>query len=115
MRRMTAVLVSAVAAVVLVAGGAYAAAAPRDEPRPMTFLAVDSRVGSHEVDVAPAGEGPGDIFMFQERLYRGTVGGTAVGHTEVVCQVTARTALRCNGTLFLAGGKIEAGGAAHYS
>ena len=61
-------------------------------------------VRATDVDADGDGEfGPGDYFLFEERLFRG---GEQVGRDAVRCMLNHR-AIMCDGTLFIGAGNIE--------
>jgi len=62
------------------------------------------------LDLGTKGEGPGDIALFGERLYRGSTSSPAFGRTEIRCMFFRQGQARCEGAIILPRGTIEAAG-----
>lgn len=75
-----------------------------------TLIFVTRQVRAVDVDLPPAGFGPGDFFMFEENVFDRS-GRRQVGRDAVTCQVGLRT-ITCEATFQISGkGKIEVAGA----
>lgn len=75
-----------------------------------TLIFVTREVRAVEIDLPPAGFGPGDFFMFEDIVFDRS-GTRQVGRDSVRCQGGLRTFL-CDGTLQVFGrGKIQVSGA----
>jgi hypothetical protein len=112
-KRIPRVLVALVALVVGIAVGSVslASAAPSaSAPRTLTFVAVETGKEVF-VDVGAKGDSPGDSSSFGEKLY---AGGKLIGRSEIVCVSYGPAKTRCNGTLRLPAGTIEAGGSIRF-
>jgi hypothetical protein len=101
--------IALITAAVALASATASAAVPA-KPQTLRFLAVDTGRETY-IDLGERGESVGDIVMFSEVL---RAGGKVIGHTEIQCTFSGVDAARCNGTIFLRNGKIEAGGAIHF-
>jgi hypothetical protein len=98
-----------------IGGASLASASPAAKaPRTLTLISADVGKGELYIDAGPKGESAGDTNIFSEVLYDRARAKKPIGHVEVVCVSTSLNAARCNGTLFLPSGKIEAGGAIHF-
>jgi allene oxide cyclase len=104
-------LLAVLALAAVVGGATLASAASSATSQSLTLVAVDIPKSERYVDLGAKGNGPGDVLFFRETLREG---GKRAGHSEVMCVTVARDVGRCQGTLFLAGGTLEASGAAHF-
>jgi hypothetical protein len=104
-------LVALLALAVVVGSGTLASASPATASQTMTLIAVDLPKSELYVDAGAKGESPGDTMFFRENLLRG---GKRAGGSEVMCVFANRNAGRCQGTLRLAGGTLEAAGGIHF-
>jgi hypothetical protein len=111
MYKAVAIVALLVAAVITLSVSA-SASGPSQEPRAETlrFLAVETGKENY-IDLGERGDSIGDIVMFTEIL---RAGGRIAGHTEIHCTFAGPESARCNGTIFLRNGKLEAGGALHF-
>lgn len=100
----------AAAALVGVLGAAVAGASGSATPSAMRLFSVDLPKTEIYVDNGKKGESPGDMILFAERLHRGSRSGQVVGRLEVLCTFVSERGSRCNGTMILAGGTLEAAG-----
>lgn len=74
-----------------------------------TLIFVSEEVRAAEIDINEDGFGPGDFFMFEERLFNSR-GNKQVGRDSVRCELVIRT-FGCYGTMLHRGkGKIEVSG-----
>jgi hypothetical protein len=83
-------------------------------PRTLTLIAADTGQGEVYIDAGEKGESAGDTVIFSELLYERAGARKPIGHVEVLCISTSLGAARCNGTIYLPSGKIEASGAIHF-
>jgi hypothetical protein len=104
-------LVALLALAVAVGSGTLASASPATASQAMTLIAVDLPKSEVYVDAGAKGESPGDTLFFRETLLRG---GKRAGGSEVMCVFASRNAGRCQGTLRLGGGTLEAAGGIHF-
>jgi hypothetical protein len=88
------------------------ASGPAQEAKSQTLRLLAVETGKeHYIDLGERGDSVGDIVMFKEIL---RARGRVAGHTEIHCTFAGPDSARCNGTIFLGNGKIEAGGAIHF-
>jgi hypothetical protein len=66
------------------------------------------------VDIAPAGQSPGDVQVMRETLFNRHITDKAIGHAEFVCTFTAGRSRLCSGTFFLPKGKLMVEGPLRY-
>jgi allene oxide cyclase len=115
MRTTSVLALSALILGISIGGVSLASASPAAKaPRTLTLISADTGQGELYIDAGPKGESAGDTIIFSELLYDRARAKKPIGHVEVVCINTSLNAARCNGTLFLAAGKIEAAGAIHF-
>ena len=103
---IVALALTAVAAIVAAVAGASGSATPSS----MRLVTVDLPKTEVYVDNGTKGESPGDVIFFAERLHRGSRFGPVMGRVEVMCAFESERESRCNGTLILARGTLEAAG-----
>ncbi len=116
MRNTTVLIAACTAALATVLGGVSFASAASEGAggKTLRFVAVDSGRSDRYIDAGEPGEGPGDLDIFNEVNYRTGGGGKPIGHNEITCMFLDQGSARCDGTIFLREGKIEAGGAIHF-
>jgi hypothetical protein len=114
MRTTSGLALSALVLGISIGGVSLASASPVAKPRTLTLISADTGQGELYIDAGPKGESAGDTIIFSELLFARARAKKPIGHVEVVCINTSLNAARCNGTLFLASGKIEAAGAIHF-
>lgn len=110
MPRCRALSLAALALGVVIGSVSIASAAPSSTAQTLTLIAVDDPKREVYIDAGAKGEGPGDVLIFSELLHRRSARGEAVGRSEIVCIVVSRAGFRCEGTLLLPAGRLEAGG-----